>query len=119
MRLGQRPGCHSGRLKLTTAAEELESIGATWDVARVRAELRAHRSTEWRRPGRTSNGNRLSPREQEVAALADADLSNREIAATLYLSPRTVEQHVPGSAEGGALSRRDLARMVRTGKPEG
>ncbi|MFC3588194.1 response regulator transcription factor [Streptantibioticus rubrisoli] len=63
-------------------------------MARVRAELRAHRRTPRRPPGRPSYGNRLSPREQEVAALAGTGLTNREITATLHLSPRTVEQHV-------------------------
>ena len=38
--------------------------------------------------------NRLSRREQEVAAMLARGLSNRLIAETLVLSPRTVESHV-------------------------
>ena len=36
----------------------------------------------------------LSPREHEVTALVSQGRSNREIAAALYISERTVESHV-------------------------
>ncbi|WP_342673231.1 MULTISPECIES: helix-turn-helix transcriptional regulator [unclassified Streptomyces] len=50
------------------------------------------------------------PRQAEVAQLAASGLTNREIAATLHLSPRTVEQHiVRAMRKTGALSRRGLA----------
>lgn len=106
-----RPQSAAGVPELAAAAHELEAMCATWDVARVRAELRAHLGAEQRRPrGRPSYGERLSPREEEVAELAGAGLSNREIAATLHLSPRTVEQHVARALRKlGALSRQDLA----------
>ncbi|MFE1315864.1 LuxR C-terminal-related transcriptional regulator [Streptomyces sp. NPDC058755] len=101
----------AGMEELTVAAEEFEALGATWDVARVRAELRAHPGAERRPPGRPRYGERLSPREQEVAQLAGSGLSNREIAATLHLSPRTVEQHVARALKKlGAVSRHDLAQ---------
>ncbi|WP_199781657.1 helix-turn-helix domain-containing protein, partial [Streptomyces sp. HCCB10043] len=49
----------------------------------------------------------------EVAQLASSGLTNREIAATLHLSPRTVEQHIAGAMrKTGALSRRDLAHRI-------
>ncbi|WP_406307088.1 hypothetical protein OHA61_38755 [Streptomyces sp. NBC_00885] len=58
----------TGLVRLATSTEELEVLGATWDVARVRAVLRAHPGAERRPPGRPRYGERLSPREQEVAA---------------------------------------------------
>jgi DNA-binding NarL/FixJ family response regulator len=36
----------------------------------------------------------LSPREQEVARLVERGLTNRQIAATLYVSERTAQNHV-------------------------
>ncbi|MGW1757753.1 LuxR C-terminal-related transcriptional regulator [Streptomyces mirabilis] len=108
------PGTTAGVSELADAAEELEVLGATWDVARVRAELRAHPHTERRPQGRPRYDERLSPREQEVAELAGSGLSNREIAATLHLSPRTVEQHVARALRKlGIASRKSLALKNR------
>ncbi|MGA5218911.1 helix-turn-helix domain-containing protein [Streptomyces cinereoruber] len=48
-----------------------------------------------------------------MAQLAVSGLTNREIAATLHLSPRTVEQHIARAMrKTGALSRRDLAHRL-------
>ncbi|MFD3441364.1 LuxR C-terminal-related transcriptional regulator [Streptomyces sp. NPDC058685] len=80
---------------LASCVERLTDMGAGWDAARVRATLRSHQPAAEQRPrGRPSYGDQLSPREQEVVDLASAGLTNREIATTLHLSPRTVEQHV-------------------------
>lgn len=55
----------------------------------------------------------LTSREREVALLANDGLTNRQIAARLFLSIRTVESHVyQARLKVGAASRRDLARMV-------
>ncbi|WP_035792033.1 LuxR C-terminal-related transcriptional regulator [Kitasatospora mediocidica] len=98
--------------ELTGAAQRLEDLGAVWDAARARATLRAHQPSEDRRaPGRPGYGDQLSPREQEVAELAGTGLTNREIAGTLHLSPRTVEQHVARAMRKlGRHSRQDLGR---------
>jgi non-specific serine/threonine protein kinase len=42
----------------------------------------------------TDEGQPLTERELEVAALVAAGLANRTIAEKLFLSPRTVEKHV-------------------------
>ena len=36
----------------------------------------------------------LTPQEREIALLAATGLTNRQIAARLYLSPRTVSAHL-------------------------
>ncbi|MFG3006708.1 helix-turn-helix transcriptional regulator [Streptomyces calvus] len=101
---------------LADCATAFDTLGATWDAARTRADLRHHRpSTERRPPGRPRYGDVLSPREEEVAELAAAGMSNREIAATLHLSPRTVEQHVARALQKtGVHSRQQLGRVLGT-----
>ncbi|MFB8211476.1 LuxR C-terminal-related transcriptional regulator [Streptomyces sp. NPDC056010] len=102
--------------ELETCARTFTELGAVWDAARVRALLRTQRPVKkGRPPGRPSHADELSPREAEVSQLAVSGLTNREIAATLHLSPRTVEQHIARAMrKTGALSRRDLARRLAT-----
>ncbi|MFH8371618.1 LuxR C-terminal-related transcriptional regulator [Streptomyces sp. NPDC018031] len=98
--------------ELEACARQFGELGAVWDAARARALLRAYQPAErGRRPGRPSHADQLSPRESEVAELAASGLTNREIAATLHLSPRTVEQHIARAMrKTGTLSRHDLGR---------
>lgn len=57
----------------------------------------------------------LTPREQEVAALASAGLTSPEIAARLVLSERTVENHLQRVYDKlGVASRGDLADRLGT-----
>ncbi len=118
---GAAPSAVPGEAATAAALAELEScarrftdLGAVWDAARARALLRTRQpARKGRPPGRPSHADQLSPREEEVAQLAVAGLTNREIAATLHLSPRTVEQHIAGAMrKTGALSRRDLAHRL-------
>jgi DNA-binding CsgD family transcriptional regulator/tetratricopeptide (TPR) repeat protein len=107
--------------ELTACAQQFSDLGAVWDAARSRALLRSHQpAREVRPPGRPSYGDQLSPREREVAELAATGLTNREIATTLHLSPRTVEQHVARAMRKlGTQSRQDLAetRAVNSAAP--
>ncbi len=59
----------------------------------------------------------LSVREVEVAQLVAAGLTNEQIAATLVLSPRTVQRHVDRAMKRtGAKNRAELAAIaVREG----
>lgn len=99
-----------GLAELAFAARQFSDLGAAWDAARVRAVSRAHQpEKDRRRPGRPSYRDQLSPREREVAELAGNGLTNREIATTLHLSPRTVEQHVARAMRKlGTVTRQEL-----------
>ncbi|GGQ09484.1 helix-turn-helix transcriptional regulator [Streptomyces roseolilacinus] len=100
--------------ELQACTERFSDLGAVWDAARCRAVLRTYQpAKDKRRPGRPSQADQLSPREREVAELAVSGLTNREIATTLHLSPRTVEQHIARAMrKTGALSRQDLPRHL-------
>jgi DNA-binding NarL/FixJ family response regulator len=63
----------------------------------------------------------VTSREVDVLALVAGGLSNREVAARLHLSPRTVERHVgtllDRTGAGDRTALRDVARRhgVQTG----
>ncbi|MEU6114631.1 AAA family ATPase [Streptomyces sp. NPDC047117] len=75
-------------------ADVFAGLGATRDAARCRRVLRGNGVVTPSRRGRRGYGDELSPREREVARLVALGHTNREIADVLFLSPRTVEQHV-------------------------
>jgi len=79
------------REQMRAAIDAFERMGATRSADQARAVARELGM----RPGRRSRrAGVLSAREQEVAQLIAAGQTNREIADSLYLSPRTVERHV-------------------------
>jgi DNA-binding CsgD family transcriptional regulator/tetratricopeptide (TPR) repeat protein len=79
---------------IADAGERYAGLGATHDAARCRHLLREIGPGSAPRRGRKSNGGVLSPREAEVARLVALGRTNREIAAVLFLSRRTVDTHV-------------------------
>lgn len=84
----------AGGAHLPAALDGFDRLGATADANRCRALLRrAGRQVPGRR-GRPSYGGALSPRERQVLDLLRLGRTNREIAAELFLSERTVESHV-------------------------
>ena len=60
---------------------------------RARRELRATGETRARKRSISTNGE-LTAQEAQVAKLAREGLSNPEIGARLYISPRTAEYHL-------------------------
>lgn len=69
-----------------------------------------------RTPGLSAGADvgRLTRREREVAGLAAAGASSRDIAARLVLSVRTVDNHLQNVySKLGLSGREDLARILR------
>ncbi|NKI45103.1 ATP-binding protein [Streptomyces physcomitrii] len=95
--------------ELAALADRFTALGATRDAARCRRVLRGCGVVTPSRRGRRGYGSELSPREAEVARLVALGRTNREIAAVLFLSPRTVEQHVAKVLRKlGAASREEV-----------
>ncbi|MFD7653401.1 AAA family ATPase [Actinosynnema sp. NPDC059797] len=94
---------------LGRVADRFDALGASRDAARCRHLVRGAGVATPSRRGRRGYGNALSPREQDVARLLARGRTNREIADVLFLSPRTVEQHVARVLRKlGVASRADL-----------
>lgn len=103
--------------QIEAVIDSFEQMGAERAADQARALARELGMRPGRR--RTQNGV-LSAREQEVAQLVAAGHTNREIAATLYLSPRTVERHVGNIlTKLGYRSRVQLATEAAAGRLPG
>jgi DNA-binding NarL/FixJ family response regulator len=98
------------RVQLRAALDEFEALDmATW-AERARVELRASGETARRRDPSTMS--QLTPQELQVARLVSEGLSNKEVAAHLFLSPRTIDAHLRNVfAKLGLTSRMQLARL--------
>jgi DNA-binding CsgD family transcriptional regulator len=80
------------REQLRVAHEALAAIGADGFAERARHELLATGEKVRKRTDDTRD--ELTPQEQHIARLARDGLTNPEIGAELFLSPRTVEWHL-------------------------
>ncbi|MFI6506654.1 AAA family ATPase [Streptosporangium sp. NPDC050855] len=100
------------RPPLRSALEIFERLGAAPWAARARTELRASGESLAARDRGTGPLSRLSPQEFQVVRLAAAGLSNRDIGAQLFLSPRTVGHHLYNAyPKLGVATRGELARL--------
>lgn len=99
----------------TDAAALAEEVGATTLQRLATQELRRLGVRAWRR-GPEAHGEGvagLSRREVEIAHLVAGGASNREVAQSLLISPRTVERHITNVlAKLGVRNRTELARLV-------
>lgn len=80
------------RTQLRGALGEFERVRAVPWAERARAELRAAGETV-RRP-EPSRRSQLTPQELHAARLVAQGLSNKEVGAKLFLSPRTIDFHL-------------------------
>ncbi|MEU6036156.1 AAA family ATPase [Actinomadura sp. NPDC047616] len=102
------------RAPLRSALETFERLRAAPWAERARAELRATGETGAAAPAAAPDVlDRLTPQERQVVRLAADGVSSREIAAQLFLSPRTVEYHLyKAYPKLGVSSRRELPRLL-------
>ena len=97
---------------LRAAADAFAEMGALPWAERARAELRATGETRPATGAAPDQLAELTPQELQVVRLAAAGLSNRDIAAQLFLSPRTVGYHLyKAFPKLGVASRSQLVRL--------
>lgn len=95
----------AARDTLERASAAFAAMGADGWAERARAELE-------RVGGRRPGSGELTPSERRVTELAAEGLSNKEIAATLYVTVNTVEVHLARAyAKLGISSRRQLSKQ--------
>jgi DNA-binding NarL/FixJ family response regulator len=94
---------------LREALESFETLNTPLWAVRVRAELA-------RTNVAPTGGDQLTPSEQRVAELAASGMTYREVAAALFISPKTVEVNLTRIYRKlGIRSRAELGRLM--GKP--
>jgi DNA-binding CsgD family transcriptional regulator len=101
---------------LDQALEGYERIGAPRDAARVRARLRGFgiRRRHWSQSERPETGwDSLTDTENSVAELVAEGLTNKQVAAQLFISPHTVKFHLRQVFRKlGIGSRVELAHII-------
>jgi DNA-binding CsgD family transcriptional regulator len=105
------------RAELRRAHELFVAIGMEAFAERARGELLATGERVRRRTAETRD--ELTPQERQIARLARDGLSNPEIGARLFLSPRTVEWHLRKVfSKLGIRSRQELPRALPSSDSE-
>jgi DNA-binding CsgD family transcriptional regulator len=99
------------RTQLRAAIATFEPLGARPWTERARMELRASGETARKRDPSTLA--HLTPQEVQVARYVAEGMSNKEVAAQLFLSPRTIDSHLRSVfSKLGITSRTQLARHM-------
>jgi DNA-binding CsgD family transcriptional regulator len=98
------------RPQLRAATETFERLGAAPWESRARAELRATGETARKREPSTLT--QLTPQQLQIVRLVAEGATNKDVAAQLFLSPRTVDHHLRNVfAKLGISSRAELIRF--------
>ena len=98
------------RIQLGAALEIFQRLGAAPWADRASGELTATGATA--RPARPGPAGSLTPQELQIIQLAARGLSNKDIAAQLFLSPRTVGHHLyKAYPKLGVMSRGELHNL--------
>jgi DNA-binding CsgD family transcriptional regulator len=101
------------RTTLDDALAVFERIGAALWAERARGELK-------RISGRAATPGALTPAEERVATLVAEGKTNREVAATLFLSDRTVEGHLARIfGKLGVRNRTEIASVLAPSQTQG
>ncbi len=104
------------RPHLRVALEVFQQLGAAPWEQRARSELRASGETARKRDA--ASRDRLTPQELQIARLVAGGMSNPDVAAQLFLSPRTIDYHLRkvfmklGISSRGELAAADLGEPV-------
>jgi DNA-binding CsgD family transcriptional regulator len=98
------------REHLRAAFTTFEQLGASPWAERARAELRV--SGETARQRNPSTLDQLTPQELQIVRFVGQGATNREVAAQLFLSPRTIDYHLRQIfTKLGISSRAELIRL--------
>lgn len=99
---------------LRSARDVFQRLEAECWAERARGELRASGQSQTTDTREHDPLGRLTPQEVQVVRLAVTGLSNRDIAAKLFLSPRTVAYHLSRAyPKLGVTSRNELAHVFK------
>jgi DNA-binding CsgD family transcriptional regulator len=103
---------------LQEALDAFERLGARPWAERARTELRATGQSSTRRSETAAE--QLTPHELQIALLVAQGMTNREAAAALFLSPKTIEYHLGQIYRKlDVRGRAQLARLMAMELPEG
>jgi DNA-binding NarL/FixJ family response regulator len=82
------------RVPLRSALATFERLGARTWADRARSELAASGERARRRTDEAAMREELTPQELRIARMVAEGASNKEAAAALFLSPKTIEYHL-------------------------
>jgi DNA-binding CsgD family transcriptional regulator len=106
------------RAQLRPALEVFEGLGTAPWAERARGELNATGESARKRDASTIDD--LTPQEMRIAQLVAEGASNRDVAAQIFVSPKTVEYHLRKVfMKLGIASRVELSRMPLVAADQG